>query len=256
MSNIDTTYGLRRGDLPFDQAVALGSVPSWGHFRKFAMNPDVDAGTEQIWPPGTIQVLPTAAGTASVVSSLAADDAASTGAREIIVFGLDANYSLVQETVTMDGLTPVVTSQSFLRIYRAYTTAVGSGGVNAGNISISIGGNLQAYIEASEGQTHISQYTVPADKFLLLTDFYAQVGRTGANDLAVQFQVRTYNENSTDNYNSWLSVLDGYPYEGTLTVDGVFIVPSKADIRVLATAAGSNMNMAVEYHGYIVDTPP
>ena len=239
---------------PFDFAVASGDIPGWRTFRKFAMNPDIDAGTEQIWPLGTIQVLPTTAAVASVTSDDAADDVGGTGALVITIQGLDANYVEVEEDVILTGAIAATTTQTFLRIYRSFVTLVGTGGVNAGNITISVGVNPQAYIELNEGQTHISQYTVPAGHTLILPNLVATTGRISAFDLSIQWQVRFYNEASNNNYESWRSLLDVFPYEGQVALVGtVQTVVEKSDIRVIAVSTGGNLNCHVDYSGFLVD---
>ena len=71
-----------------------------------------------------------------ITSSNAADAAAGTGARKLLVFGLDANYNILSEEVTLNGQTIVTTAASFLRVFGAEVTACGSGLVNAGDIHI------------------------------------------------------------------------------------------------------------------------
>ena len=145
------------------EAVALGLVPGWRSFRKFGTNDSLASGTDEMWPLGTSRVRPTSAAVASAVSTAAADDVGSTGALTLTIEGLDANYLEVSETIAMDGTTPSATTQTFLRVNRAYIATAGTGQTNAGHITITVGGDAQAYVEASEGQTHQTHYTVPAD---------------------------------------------------------------------------------------------
>jgi len=234
----------------FRVAVATGQVHHYESFRKFAMNPDISAGTEQIWPLGTMQILPTVAATASVVSDSGTDTLLGVGARTILIAGLDSNFNHVSEEVEMDGLTPVVTTQEFFRIFRVIVERVGTSEVNTGNITISIAGNPQAYVESEEGQTHISQYTVPAGFSLVVSDLFATAGRVQNADLSFQFQTRAW---TGTEYLSWRSLVDAFPYEGTLHLFATpFVIPSKSDIRAIATSTGANLNLSVEYHGYLV----
>ena len=238
----------------FKVAVAAGLVPGWRRFRKFGMNDDVDTGTEQIWPLGTIKVLPTAAAVASVVSSSSADGVGGTGARTIIVGGLDANYEEVEEEVTMTGITPVNTTQTFLRLNRAYAVDVGSGGINAGNITVSIGGNAQAYIEASEGQSHQLDYCVPAGHTYLIDVYSATVGDSGVDAMQILGQIRLYDETApTNNYQSWRTISDLYmPEESRINDASVTALPQKTDIRGLATTNGNNHAVTLITDGYLV----
>ena len=95
----------REGYPDFDEQVALGLVPGFATFRKFGMNDAVTSGTEEVWSPGAVRVLPTSAGALSVVSSSTADDSAAvgTGAWTIRVEGLDSNYEEIAETIILDG---------------------------------------------------------------------------------------------------------------------------------------------------------
>jgi len=240
MSNLIYNNNLR-------ESVALGHVAGWEIFRKFGMNPDVDAGTEYVWPLGTLMGYETSAAVAAVSSDSADDASAGTGSQKVIVQGLDSNYIRVEEEVTLSGLTPVNTTQTFLRIYRMYITDVGTGGVNAGNITATISGTVSGYIEAIEGQTHMSQYTVPVGFTLLINHVLFNGGRQANADLATQFQFRHFNK-------GWRTFLDTFPYEGSFTLsEPIIIVPEKSDLRVKIVATATNANCSAEYSGYLVN---
>ena len=231
--------------------VGLGLIPGWEGFRKFGMNPAIDTGTEQVWPPGTIQVLPAAAGVVTAVSD-SADDVMTTGTGGwlLTVEGLDADYVPVTETFEMNGLTGVVGTTAMLRIVRSYFISAGTGEQNAGNISMTIGGDLQSYIEATEGQCHCAQYTVPADKLLVLDSYIVTAGRQNTADLAVQFQIKSTGANQI-----WRSFSDVYPYETQYVQYGntTIVIPEKTDIRILATATANGLNASAEYSGFLID---
>ena len=236
--------------IPFKDAVALGQVPFWRGFRKFGMNDGVPAsGMEEMWPVGTVKVWPSAAAVASTVSDDAADDGAGTGTRTLVIEGLDASFNEVSETITMDGVTPVLTTQTFLRINRAYGLTAGSGGVNAGNISISVGGDLQAYVEAMEGQTHQTHYTVPAGHVLIVDNFTIGVGRlAGSADCHVASSVR----DATSANPHWRAISDVYLYQSIHQNDGSStVIPAKYDITQTIASTAATQAFSV-YSGYLV----
>ena len=113
--------------------------------------------------------------TRSVVSSSAADSAAGTGARTIVITYLDqTGAGPFTTTVTLNGTTAVNTSVSnicFVQNMRVNT--VGSGGVNAGVISLRAStagaGVTIGSFAASELQTFWAQYYVPLGKKLRIT---------------------------------------------------------------------------------------
>ena len=134
------------------------------HINKFGYNTAVGTGYEPVTDLGT-NVLPAAAGVVSVVSASTDDNGGSplgTGARTLNIQGLDANYEPLSETITLTGTAPSLTTSEFLRIFRMEVTSAGSGEVNDGNLTASIGGQAIAQVTADKGQTLMGVYTVPA----------------------------------------------------------------------------------------------
>ena len=95
-------------------------------------------------------------GTAGVVVLLSASGATDAGLI-VQVNGLDANYNLLSEAVTLNGSGTATTTNSFFRINGMFIT----NGVNAGIITGKIATVLYAQINAGVGQTQMSLYTVP-----------------------------------------------------------------------------------------------
>jgi hypothetical protein len=187
---IDNSHGNCPDELRY--SVALGLVPNWESFRKFGMNESVASGTTDMWPPATPRVLPTAAAVVSIVSD-SGDDVLTTGTGgwEIIIYGLDINGLEITEEVNLNGTNAVTSTASFYRINRMIVHEAGSGGHNAGNISASIGGDLQAYVEAEQGQTHQTMGTLPSNKKLLISSYHIGCGRmAGSTQLAILGQVK------------------------------------------------------------------
>jgi hypothetical protein len=237
------------GQNNFKARVAMGLVPRWEVFRKFGMNDAVISGTGEMWPQGGLRTLPTSAAVAAVVSDSVNDDAAGTGAQTIIVEGLDSDYLQVSETVTMDGITPVNTTQTFLRVNRAYNVTAGSGEINAGNISISVGGDVQAYIEAAQGQTHQTHYTVPANKWLLIDLYTLGVGRmAGSTDLHILGQVLLYSQSA------WRTLSDIWLWNGGRHVNdnSATWVPPQSEIRQRVISTTTTQAHGV-VGGYLVE---
>lgn len=112
------------------------------------------------WENGANYVFPPSAVVMSVVSSSTSDTAVI-----LLLIGLDANYNTIQETVAVDGTTPVATSQSFLRINDAVIVS----GNAVGNLTISNTGVTYAKILAGTGRDQKAVYTVPAGHCFYLT---------------------------------------------------------------------------------------
>lgn len=237
-------------------AVALGAIKGYEGFRKFGMNDAVTTSTTQeMWPIGTAKIWPTSAGVVTVASTDINDDGdpASTGAWDITISGLDADFLEVTETLTLDGTTNVIGTQEFIRINSATVNTAGTSGNNEGDITGTIGGNPQFYIEANEGQTHQTHYTVPANKLLMIRQYRMNVGRMSGNvDLHVLGQIRL---GAGEANQAWKSISDIYLWngEGWFNDDGVTLLPPKTDIRqVIGSTATTQCSSTIA--GYLIET--
>jgi hypothetical protein len=254
MATTPTDRNLIPGNGMFPIQVAIGAIPGWTTFRKFGTNEDVPgAGSEELWPPGTARVLPTSAGALSIVSSSTADDSAAvgTGCWTITVEGLDSNYAELSEVIALDGQVAVASvGTDWFRVNRAYAVTAGTGETNAGNISISIGGALQAYIEAGEGQTHQTQYTVPAEKTVIVTNFNIGIGRmAGSSDAQISSAIKLFGANA-----AWRFISDIYLYNGQTynNSSSVTLIPEKTEIKQVITSSAATQVFGT-WGGFLID---
>ena len=172
------------------RAASRGQVSGLSVFRRFGQNTDVDtAAAEDIEAGGGTITLPSAATAVTVTSDDAADSAAGTGARTVTVTYLDANHAEQTETVTMNGTSNVDTTGTAIRFVRASVATAGSGGENAGALTLTVDGNVQATIPAGVNQTLTTHYTIPADMAGSLLRYNIQ--QSGTSDSEVQMQQRT-----------------------------------------------------------------
>lgn len=206
-----------------------------GHINKFGYNPAIGGSYEPITDLGT-NVLPTAAGVVSVVSSSGNDDGSSapgTGARTVEIQGLDANYEPLTSIVTLEGSTPVTTgSDEFLRIFRMRVLTAGTGETNAGNITASISSQNVARISAGAGQTLMAVYTVPAGRYAYLVKYDISVSKN--TDATVQLRVR-------EEGGAWQVKSQAGTYASSF--EYTFAVPlqilPKSDIQIQAKSGGT-----------------
>jgi hypothetical protein len=240
----------------FIEQVTLGLVPGVTQFRKFGMNSSVPSGTDEMWSQGAVRTLPGAAAVVVTSSDSIEDDpdkggeVPGTGAFTLRIEGLDANYLEITEDITLNGTANVNTTQSFLRVNRAYCLTAGTGEINAGNITGTIGGNAQYFIEAGQGQTHQTHYTVPANKYLVVTGYYVGVGRMGGStDMHILGQVKL------DGQSAWRSLTDIFLWDGGRhhNENSATLVPPKTEIRqrIISTATTQAHGIIA---GYLVET--
>lgn len=183
--------------------------------RLHGINSSPTTSYEPLWKEGTVYntsniPLTTAMSTPYCASSDANDTAAGTGARTILVTGINTSFAKFTETVTMNGTTSVnLTTPNIQFIYSIEVITAGSGGLNAGIIQCGTGANTggdpavsHAYLQISSatvitGDGNRSQmffYAVPAGYTLLCTKFTASsANATAAN--VMQFAIDTFTNN-------------------------------------------------------------
>ena len=171
--SLDGRSGFFNSNIPFAMATGLGVVPGATRVVLLGHNPDVDTATdpEDVWEGGGLYPFLSAAATLEVVSTSANDTAAGTGARTMLVSGLNSAYATVTETVVLNGLTPVNTVNQFLRVNLFTTTTAGSLEQNDGDITIRVtgGGTVQGIARAGFGFGRSGVFTVPAGFTFFMT---------------------------------------------------------------------------------------
>lgn len=236
--------------------VAVGGFVDTTALHKFGRNAAIGATLETVWDVGGVYVWPTAAQTVAIVSDSAADDGApaGTGAQTFHIFGLDANYDLVDEVVTLDGTTPVNTTLAYLRVHRGRVETAGTAGSNVGNVSASQ--NVSALtlfnIRPDTGQTVLGIYTVPRDHVLLATRIFGSIGRAQSTSGEFEFRVRGFGGafrttaygglNSTGS--TWVSI--DFPLPPVQ-------IPGRTDIEIRASTSANGSDVNAGFDGYLID---
>lgn len=176
---------------PFELQVARGQISFHYSLHKFGFNPDVDDSLETVWAEGGLYSYLSAATVLKVSSSSTADTSAGTGARTVQLYGLDADYNEINETVTLNGQTAVNTTNSFLRINRMVVRTAGTGGTNAGviyagtgTVTTGVPANKYATIAIGDGQSLMALWTVPAGFTLYVYQTDVTVATTQNNKYA------------------------------------------------------------------------
>ena len=179
---------------------------------KFAHNEDVDvASPEDIWVAGGKMTYPTTAETLTVVSSSTNDDSGGTGANSILIDCIQSDGTLTQVSVTMDGTTPVITTQTCKFVNRVQVTLSGSGKANAGVITVTntISANTLAAIEIGESVTHQIYYRVPSDRRCHINNVYFAANKlSGGSAPRVVFNFLSYSEDTNTFYNIRRELID------------------------------------------------
>ena len=111
----------------------------------------------------------------------------STGAGVIEIRGLDANYDEIMEHVILNGAVDVATTQSFLRVNRAYVVLAGSAGHNVAAVLIENNASavVWAEIRAAISQTEMAIWTVPDGFDMFMVSFFVAESNNARQKVAV-----------------------------------------------------------------------
>lgn len=236
--------------------VPVQTMPSNAQaIRRFGTNSAVGTSYVSIDNVGiATPYMPTTAVRFEALSASANDTSAGSGARTVMITGLDSTWSLTAETVTMNGVTPVASVGTFFRIFKAETMTVGTyGAVNAGNITVRAfgGGSTFAQIDAGNSQSFTSHFTVPAG-------YYGAI--TGANlsaDSSKIVSVRVLSRDNAQNTTAPFSPVNLTQfYEGMTGVNHfdydppIFITPT-TDVWITAKVATGTASVSAEYWGWV-----
>ena len=141
---------------PYLIGIAQGLVSGTSSINKFGYRVSIPNSYQTIWD-GAADYAYAAAGTVLAV----ADNTVSDNNGTVEVQGLDQNYALITETLTIGG---AASSNQFLRVFRARMITSNTGTTNVDEIRIKRATTDLAIILAAAGQTLMSLYTIPAGK--------------------------------------------------------------------------------------------
>lgn len=166
--------------------VQRGLVRGTYGVNKFGYNPAVPSNAfETVWDGSNIYTYISTPGTAVVTST---DTAADNGGT-VQVFGLDSNYNLVDETLTIGGAAGSVV---FQRVFRAVMITATTGTANVGTVTVTVDSKSAAIISIGYAQTLMALYTIPANH----TGYLMQLDVGSQKDLENQVKLVVRNGTS------------------------------------------------------------
>lgn len=231
---VTTAGGSAQGKLWFFQ-IAQGLIAGHTPIFKAGYNPSVANNTEEsIWAHSELYPWSGwgAGGTLSCVSASASD----VGTLEIV--GLRASdWTQVTETVTMTGTTPVVTTNSFIRVNNVHYSHTSP---NVGEIHLNRNGTCVAHIDAGNGQGQMAQYTVPAGHTAYLLTGNSNLGK--GNDGTGKFKYRLYGS-------SFQTAMTFLLFQSTFnyTFEAPLALPERTDLDVTLIASVSGTAVTCAY---------
>jgi hypothetical protein len=231
--------------------VALGRRQGATTFNQWGYNSDIDIGTETVWTNGGTFARMTTARTLSIVSTSANDTSAGTGARSIVIYGVDANWKSQTVVVTMNGLTPVVTTETWMGVNRMAIYLAGSGGVNAGTITATATTDLtiQSDIPLGSGSSQQAIYFVQENHQILMDWLYLTlVKNSGGTQPNATIKCWVTSGVSGARYEVFRDYINGVIENHTeLTPSQPFVVGEKSVVEFQATTDQNNTEIGVRF---------
>lgn len=229
--------------------VALSDVSGARTWNKFGYNPDVDTASEEIIAAfgGTFTIM-TGADQLDVVSSSANDtNTTGSGARQILIEGIDGSGAYLSETVNMTGTSTATTTGSFLGVNRVYVISSGSSDYNEGDITITDNGasfGTQAYIPATQSVTQQCIFHTEAGKTFLTDWLIININKiSGGGSPRVTIKGYSYSRVVDTTYEVFRKTID------TAVENTVELTPSQPFViggqEVLYFTADTNTNNTV-----------
>jgi len=222
MSLFDNTFA------PIGLSIQRGNVGNFSGVHKFGLNTAVGSGAfETVWDGNNTYAYPSSSGTATATSSDSDDN---TGT--VKIFGLDSNYDLAEETLTIGGSAGTV---SFIRVFRAVMITANTGPANVGTITITVSSTTVAQIRAGYGQTLMCVYTIPR-KF---NGFLMQIDLGSSKDLEneIRFISKEIDNGNVWNTKAFITTRGGF-------VEKNYVVPvkftEKTDLELVAKASATS----------------
>ena len=216
-------------NIPVGVAIQKGLINNFSGIHKYGLNTAVGSSDfETIWDGNNTYTYPSSAGTATATSS----DTSSDNTGTVKIFGLDSNYDLAEETLTIGGSAGTT---SFIRVFRALMVSANTGNTNVGTITITVSSTTVAQIRAGYGQTLMCVYTIPRK----YNAYLMQIDLGSSKDLEneIRFISKEIDNGNVWNTKAFITTRGGF-------VEKNYAVPvkftEKTDLELVAKASATS----------------
>jgi len=232
-----------------------GKIDGYTTQFKFARSTQITTTESVLWDGGGNYVFLETAEKLNIVSTSPLDTLTGTGARTILVYGLDENYTQISELMIMNGTNIVTTENEYLRTYRmlVYTSGLNDpindanqGDITATTVTTS---TLQAKMLINNGQTLMSVFTVPANHTAYITGLSLSAGQGKECFFKAKFR------NGPDSINAFSVKYAIDIYQGTFNTNLAtpLAVPEKIDILITAQTTSGTISATASYGMVLIE---
>lgn len=206
--------------------------------------------------PGGINFLQTADAVRVKAGGSANDDAAGTHAREILIEGLDQDWNLVRESITLAGASASAsTTITFLRVFHARVEEVGAyGNTNENDIVIEdeAGTVDLVTIPAGAGHDRAGHITVPTGRTLSIRRVFSVVDPTKLATVRLWFRHNPVDPSSGPYYAAENHIYLPGVSNDLLLPHGFHSLGARTDIWLDAKVSAETSEMSAGFDGEMV----
>lgn len=244
---------------PFGLQIARNQIQGHSDVLVFGYNPDLDTTEESIWPNGGTVPHPAAASVLKISSTSTDDTSAGTGARTVVISGLDGNFNTVTETVILNGQTAVNTTNSYLYVNQFYVATLGSGTANAGDINAGTGtvtsgvpAVLYDMIATGFNQRTTAHYCVPAGYTGYMVKGVITAGQATGSTSVTAF-LKQHGSDDILRVGAVTAINNG---SVNYDFDPPYVIPEKNCVGASAIGAAANNSVSAFFNIVLVKTGP
>ena len=250
VANSNTSNNESTASADFMTQVARGKVVGASQVNIFAYSENVKTTYFTLWEgTGTTQyVFPTSAVVMTLASTSASDNTQAT----VLITGLDTNWDIQTETVTLNGTTNVNTTKTFLRINSMVLTSPGtSQTTNVGTITAKNTGVTYAQIDVGVGRNQAAVYSVPNGYTMYLYSINAFNGDSAAS---AYINYRVKSTNNTLTHPVTLTVLQtSWDTSYQVVRQNPFPYTQKTDVQWQFSVSGGQHHCGLILQGVLMD---
>jgi hypothetical protein len=244
MANLSVVSSISRMGTfePFDLQVGRGQITNHKSVFLFGFSASItNAAFIPAWENTSAYTYPASAVAMSIVSTSASDTAV-----KIIVYGLDIDYKEINETVTLTGTTPVVTTTLFFRVNQL---DVLPDSVNpVGVITAKNGGVTYGQIAVDTGQSNMSVYTVPAGYTLYGTHVAAWSSTSVTSGVYATFRAQALSPAGTKYVVSQAPFLNTFEFAAQYPLR----FTEKTDVQLQFKSSGAGLALGTILEGVLI----
>ena len=233
---------------PFDLQVARGQITGHSTVNIYGFQASVTTANIPIWEVAGAYTYPESATTMNLVSAVntGGDKTGTT----VLIQGLDSTYTPISETLTLNGTTVVVTTNSYLRIQSISIASVTNSTMPTGTITLKDLTNTTTYAQMnpSIGRSQMSIYTVPAGHTFYLSRVDAYTSANGSSADWVQYR------NVQTSPTGVIALSQQAPFTNTYHAQRVMprAFAEKTDIQLQAKTSANTYAVSIAAEGYLV----